>query len=219
MRPEFWHDRWQRGETGWHLEQTNDQLVAHWPRLALLPGSQVLVPLCGKSRDLLWLAAQGLGVLGVELSPLAVADFFAEQGLIPEIRNEGPFQGYRWEDIRLLCGDFFALQRGQVGEVAAFYDRGALIALPAELRDAYARHLMELTQSAGQGLLITLEYTQAEMDGPPFSVPEAEVMALFGEGFHIERLVERDVLAENPGLQARGLSQLGEGVYHLVRRS
>lgn len=217
MNPEFWHERWQRGEIGWHLDQVNAHLAEHWPRLGLPPGGQVLVPLCGKSRDLLWLAAQGHRVLGVELSPLAVAGFFAEQGLTPEGHRDGPFACYQVDEIRLLCGDFFALGPEQVGAVTAFYDRGALIALPPELRDPYADHLTALTRPGSRGLLITLEYVQAEMAGPPFSVPEDQVKTLFGGAFRIERLVHLDVLAENPGLAARGLSRLQEGVYRLDR--
>lgn len=220
MNPEFWHDRWQRGEIGWHLDQVNRHLEAHWPRLGISPDDQVLVPLCGKSRDLIWLAAQGQRVLGVELSPRAVADFFAEQCLTPEINDEGPFQRYQVDEIAVLCGNFFDLQQAQVGKLAAFYDRGALIALPPDLRGPYVRHLAALlTRSDSQGLLITLEYAQVEMAGPPFSVAEEEVATLFGDRFHIERLVDVEVLAENPGLEARGLTALREGVYHLTRGS
>ncbi len=218
VTPEFWHDRWQRGEIGWHLEQVNPLLEAYWPRLGLPPGGQVLVPLCGKSRDLLWLAAQGHRVVGVELSPVAVAGFFSEQGLQPDRSAEGPFECYQVDEIRLLCGDFFDLAREQVGELAALFDRGSLIALPHELRRPYADRLVALTRADSQGLLITLEYHQAEMAGPPFSVPEEEVAALFGDAFRIERLIDIEVLAENPGLAARGLSRLREGVYRLSPR-
>lgn len=217
MNPEFWHERWQRGEIGWHLDQVNAHLEAHWPRLQLPLSSQVLVPLCGKSRDLLWLAARGHRVLGVELSPLAVAGFFSEQGLTPERSPDGPFDRFELDEIRLLCGDFFDLRRAQIGDLAAFYDRGALIALPPELRGPYAQRLAALTPAGSRGLLITLEYTQGEMAGPPFSVPEDEVGALFGGAFRVEQWADLEVLAENPGLAARGLSRLGEGVYSLTR--
>jgi len=78
MDPQFWHERWQRNETGWHQREINAHLQDFWPQLQQPAGGRVLVPLCGKSRDLLWLRAQGHAVLGVEISPIAVREFFAE---------------------------------------------------------------------------------------------------------------------------------------------
>jgi len=76
MDPDFWHQRWREGRIGFHQDRPTPLLLEHWPALELTVGSQVFVPLAGKSLDLVWLAAQGYRVLGVELSPLAVAQFF-----------------------------------------------------------------------------------------------------------------------------------------------
>ena len=88
MTPDFWIERWQKGETGFHQEAGNDLLPKHWPSLALAPRSTVFVPLCGKSFDMVWLAAQGHRVVGVELSPLAVDDFFREQEIESRFAND-----------------------------------------------------------------------------------------------------------------------------------
>jgi thiopurine S-methyltransferase len=218
MQPEFWYERWQRGEIGWHLKEVNAHLEQHWHRLGTPAGAQVLVPLCGKTRDLLWLGAQGYRVLGVELSPIAVEAFFAENGLSPQVSAEGPFRRYQVDEIAILCGDFFHLSAAGVGGVSAVYDRASLIALPPALRGRYAEHLTAIAPAGTEGLLITLEYPQAEMDGPPFSVAEPEVTALFGRAFALSRLDDLDVLAENPRFRERGLSRLREKVYHLRRR-
>lgn len=219
MNPEFWHERWRRGETGWHLDKINVHLQQHWNRLAVAPPARVLVPLCGKSRDLLWLAGRGHRVLGVEISPIAVETFFAEHGLWPSVGQEGAFRRYQVDEIELLCGDFFHLTAERAQEVSAFYDRAALIALPPTMRGRYAQHLSALTSPGTKMLLITLEYPQDEMAGPPFSVTEAEVAALFHASFEINLLHAQDVLAENPSLKARGLTQLEEKVYGLLRRA
>ena len=50
------------------------------------------------------------------------------------------------------------------------YDRASLIALPPEMRERYARHLAGILPPATQILLITLDYPQPEMPGPPFAV-------------------------------------------------
>jgi thiopurine S-methyltransferase len=213
MQPEFWHARWQRGETGWHLPEINLHLQEHWPRVGAT--GRVLVPLCGKTLDLLWLAGEGHRVLGVEISPIAVGALFRDNGLTPMVTDEPPFQRYRVDEIEVLCGDFFALGPGEVGEVAAVYDRGSLIALPPDVRPGYVEHLTGLLQPTTRLLLITLEYDQAEMAGPPFSVRDAEVRALFGVRFDVCCLAEVDVLGESLGLRSRGVTSLRERVYAL----
>jgi thiopurine S-methyltransferase len=218
MDPEFWHQRWQRGETAWHLTEINLHLREHWPRLGLGSGERVLVPLCGKTLDLLWLAGEGHRVLGVELSPIAVEALFRDNGLTPEVVDEPPFRRYRLDEIEVLCGDFFDLDAARMGEVAAVYDRASLIALPPELRPRYGRHLAGLLRPQVRGLLVTLAYDQAEMAGPPFAVHEAEVRSLFGPRFDIHPLAEADVLAESPNFRSRGLTRLTEQVYALYPR-
>jgi thiopurine S-methyltransferase len=215
MDPDFWHRRWERGETGWHRDEIDRHLRELWPRLGLAAETKVLVPLCGKTLDLLWLAAQGHGVLGVELSWLAVDTFFAENGLTPEVTEDPPFRRYRADEIELLCGDFFALGPRHLAGVAAVYDRAALIALPPDLRIRYAVHMDALLPVQVPRLLITLEYDQAQMAGPPFAVHPDEVEALFSPRHRILPLADLDVLDESPGLRARGVSALKERVYRL----
>jgi len=216
MNPEFWHQRWERGETGWHRTEINPHLQEHWPRLGLVPGGRVLVPLCGKSLDLLWLAGEGYRVLGVELSPIAVDGLFQDNGLTPQVTDDPPFRRYRLDELEVLCGDVFDLQPAHLGEVAAVYDRAALIALPPQLRPKYVRRLLGLIGPQTRILLITLAYDQAQMAGPPFSVAEAEVRSLYGAAFTIERLAELDVLDESPNARSQGVTRLQEQVYALT---
>lgn len=218
MNPDFWHQRWQRGETGWHQEEINLHLQEHWPRLGALRGEGVFVPLCGKTRDMLWLAGEGHPVLGVELSPLAVDRFFAENGLEPEITDEAPFRRYRVDELTLLCGDFFDLTPAHLSGVGAVFDRASLIALPPDMRPRYCAHLTGLLPHAVPMLLVTLDYDQAEMPGPPFSVREGEVRRLLEGRYDVRRVAELDVWAENPRFQQRGLSRLLEQVYTLHPR-
>lgn len=217
MNPAFWLGRWQRGELGWHDEEINRHLTEHWSSLDVADDEPVLVPLCGKSLDMLWLASRGHRVLGVEISPLAAEQFCAENGLEPQIDGLGPFRRYRVDEIQLLVGDFFDLQPAHLGGIRAVYDRASLIALPPETRPRYVRHLASLLPEAARSLLITLEYNQAQMKGPPFSVTEAEVRKLFDPELQVETLNALDVLAEHPRFQARGLTALSERIYRLYR--
>jgi thiopurine S-methyltransferase len=218
MHPEFWHQRWQQGETGWHLNAINLHLQEHWPRLGAQAGGRVLVPLCGKTLDLLWLASQGHRVLGVELSPIAVEALFREQGLTPQVTEEGQFLRFWVDELEVLCGDFFDLELAQLGQVDAVYDRASLIALPPGLRPRYAEQLKSLVQGTARILLITLDYKQDEMSGPPFSVQGPEIEALFGDRFDVRPLAAVDALAESPGMRARGVTSLMERVYALDPR-
>jgi thiopurine S-methyltransferase len=218
MTLDFWHERWQRGEIGWHLDEINLHLQEHWPRLGVDPGGRVLVPLCGKTLDLAWLVGQGQPALGVELSPIAVEALFRDQGLVPEVTDEPPFRRYRSGALEVLCGDFFDLTQTHLGALDAVYDRASLIALPPETRRRYAAHLMGLLSAETRILLITLDYDQAQMTGPPFAVAAPEVRDLFGERFEIEPLGGMDVLGENPRFRERGLERLLEQVYVLSPR-
>lgn len=214
MEPEFWHQRWASDQIGFHEGQVNAYLARHYADLGLTPGQTVFVPLCGKSVDLRWLADEGAHVVGVELSPIAVEGFFAEQGLTPRTRKEAAFTIWESGPIRLLCGDYFALAPADLAGVHAVYDRAALIALPPERRTDYVAHLDRLLPGARRTLLVTLEYSQEQMQGPPFSVAEREVHSLFA-GAHIERLGIQDVLADNPRFREKGLTRLLECAYRI----
>jgi len=214
MESEFWHQRWASNQIGFHEGQVNAYLARHYAHLGLAPGETVFVPLCGKSVDLRWLADQGARVLGVELSPIAVESFFAEQGLTPRTRKEAAFTVWESGPIRLLCGDYFALAPADLAGVHAVYDRAALIALPPERRADYVAHLDRLLPGARRTLLITLEYPQEQMQGPPFSVAEREVRTLFTSA-RIERLGGQDVLADHPRFRDKGLTRLLECAYRI----
>jgi thiopurine S-methyltransferase len=164
-----------------------------------------------------WLAAQGYRVLGVELSSLAVEQFFAEHGLTPQARESRHGRHYVAGDIELICGDVFALDAEALADCAAVYDRAALIALPPPMRQRYVREVYARLPAGSRGLLITLEYPQHEKNGPPFSVPETEVRELYGSDWNIETLERRDILAEQPGFVADGVSALQTVVYRLSR--
>jgi len=218
MEPKFWQERWARNQIGFHLPEVNPYLQRHWPQLALAQGAQVLVPLCGKSLDLMWLASHGLRVLGVELSEQAVKAFFSEQNLVPRITRRGVFSVYQADLIEVWCGDFFALDAEAVADCAALYDRAALIALPPLMRAQYAEHLHQLLRPGCQGLLITLDYDQTQKAGPPFAVTDDEVKVLFGSQWTLGLLEEQDILGESWKFAQDGVTQLDERVYQMTMR-
>ena len=214
MEADFWHNRWENNLTGFHLDEVNPYLKAYWSDLDLLAESRIFVPLCGKSVDLIWLAKQGHTVVGIELSKLAVEAFFSENNLVVERHKFGKLELWKSEKISLFCGDIFDLTTEDLGSVDAVYDRASLIALPTMMRQDYAAKLAELAQSAPI-LLVTLDYEQSKMDGPPFSVSEDEVRVLYQAKYHVKQLTAQDVLVDNERFREKGLDYLNECIYQL----
>ncbi|OGT01005.1 MAG: thiopurine S-methyltransferase [Gallionellales bacterium RIFCSPLOWO2_12_FULL_59_22] len=218
MEKDFWLERWERKETGFHQDEVNPYLRQYWQELGLAKNSEVFVPLCGKSRDMLWLREQGHTVLGVELSPVAAQAFFEENGLHPHRTAGEGFDCCEADGIRILCGDFFDIGRDDLAQTIAVYDRASLVALPPEMRERYARHLASILPPVTQILLVTFDYPQAEMSGPPFAVSVGEVQALYREYAEIRLLAQLDVLAQNPRFRERGVSRLQENIFLLTLR-
>ncbi len=218
MDVEFWLERWQSNDIGFHRDDFNPHLLEHWPELKLDASSSVFVPLCGKSRDMVWLASRGHRVIGVELSALAVEQFFAENQLIPERKAAANHQIYSAGPFEIWCGDIFAMPAEELDDIAAVYDRASLIALPPELQKRYAAFMRASLPSATPMLLLTLTYDQSKMKGPPFSVPVEDVRTLYSDGFDIEERAHTQVIDANKNLQKRGLTSVIESCYVLRRK-
>ena len=157
-------------------------------------------------------------MLGVELSSIAVQDFFTENGQSPTHAISGKFESCEAGGIRILCGDFFDLGKEDVARVSAVYDRASLVALPPDMRERYARHLVDILPPATKILLVTFDYPQAEMQGPPFAVSVSDVEALYGKYAGIRLLAQKDTLPENPRFVQRGVTRMEESIFLLTLR-
>jgi thiopurine S-methyltransferase len=197
MEPDFWRSRWKENRIGFHEGKPNALLMKHLN--VLEPAMHLLVPLCGKAEDLAFLAAQGHDVVGVELVESAVQQFFEEHGVKPEVMRDGKFTRYSAPRLTIFAGDFFATTRELLGNVDALYDRAAIIALPEPMRAGYVKHVRSLLPKGSPGIVITVEYPQDALEGPPFSVPEAELRTHYS-GAKVE-LVDT-VKAEGPRFSA-----------------
>jgi thiopurine S-methyltransferase len=217
LQPEFWHDRWRKGQIGFHQSAVDARLQRYWPGLGVASGSRVFVPLCGKSLDMLWLLEHGYSVVGIDLSAVALESFCMENGIGAKRRMLGDLEVYETANLQLYCGDFFALTTKLLGSVAAVYDRAALIAWTPDQRAAYVTHMTSLTRLDTQTLLITLEYPQAQMSGPPFSVSADDVERFYARSHTIRELGRYDILANEARLRSRGVTQLHEACYLLTR--
>lgn len=210
-----WLACWKENNIGFHRHTTNPLLEQYCPSLQLPPGSTVLVPLCGKSLDMLWLISQGYQIIGVELSAIACEAFFQENHLDFSIEKTALFTIYRHPAITLYCGDFFNLSPAMIPEIKAVYDRAALIALPPPLRQRYSQHLAQL-MSSGEILLIAID-SDDSVTGPPYVVKSAEVKQLFAPTFVINELARVAYPEINSQLQNKGYRSITEVVYRLTK--
>ncbi|MFV0447175.1 MAG: thiopurine S-methyltransferase [Vibrio sp.] len=208
--PEFWHSKWASNQIGFHLNDVNPLLMDHWHKTEPKREEKVFVPLCGKSEDLVWLATKHDEVHGVELSTIAVRSFFAEHFYTPlVIQVNAHHELYQFDELSIYSGDYFT---APVGTYDIVYDRAALIAFPEEMRKQYVERLKSLLNPGGRVLLVTLDYEQHEMAGPPFSVPQVEVEALFAE-YHVERVYQEMANTQHPKRAKKGLSRFSEEVW------
>lgn len=223
MEIEFWLERWNRGETGFHQQHVNPYLGYYYgemgPTMEKRAGIRVFVPLCGKSRDLWWLQQNGYDTIGVECSEVAVEQFFTEQQLEFSKRKKGDHHSYTSGRLEILQADFFDLQAEDLGQITDIFDRASLVALPTTMRKQYVDKITALQQPGTRTLLITLTYPENEMDGPPFSVSEDEVRELYSDRFNIEKLAAKNILEDEPRMKQRGLTSLTETAYKLTRHS
>ena len=207
MQQSFWADRWRDGQTAFHLPQVNRRLIDH-AHLLPPPPARVLVPLCGKSHDLAWLAERGHPVVGVEFVEQAVRAFFAERGVEAQAGRLGAHATLASGGITLLVGDFFAVDPAVVGRFPAAWDRAALIAVPPEQQRAYVAHLRSLVTDDGRVLLVSFDHDLPT--GPPFPISGAAVVSLCEGLFRAELLADDDILDQEPRFRERGATRIHE---------
>jgi thiopurine S-methyltransferase len=201
----IWHQRWKEGNIGWHRPQPNEHLRRHAVHI-IKPKASVLVPLCGKSQDMVWLAKQGMTIVGIELVEQAAIDFYAEWGKTPTTDRSGKLIRYHHDPITIYCGDFFECSPEMIGQVDCIYDRAALVALPPSQREKYIDHELNFIDKMGKLLLITYEMPVPENKGPPFPVGRKDVPRLFQKSTSVKHLDEIVHTQETePKLQKRGV--------------
>lgn len=219
MENEFWLEAWENNHIAFHQPEINPYLKKYWPTLGLNSEDVVFVPLSGKSKDMVWLAERGHRVVGVELSELAVSDFFVENNIQPKIDEVAGFKRYRGGLFTLLVGDFFDLNDEVLGRPRGVYDRAALVALPPDKRPLYAQKMGDMIPAESEMFLVSFVYEQKLMDGPPFAVHQAEVEMLYKERFNISLLQNRNILRNSPRFAAFGLEYLHLSMYRLRKKS
>ncbi len=212
----LWESRWQEDRIGFHLTEVNPYLIRFYDKLLHQNPNRVFVPLCGKTLDLCWLTKKTKKVVGVELVKKAVQDFFAENNISTLIQQENNLLKFSSKFIDIYLGDFFKLDPEIISPFKAIYDRASIVAIDKLDRSKYVSHLKSFLEPKGRILLVTLEYNQNQMKGPPYSVSASEVESLFAPWGSIKLLDTFDILDER--FRSKGLTQLLEHVF-LIKKN
>lgn len=215
MKQQFWHNCWEKTSIGFHQEQMQPLLVDHFADLLEVNDSRVFVPCCGKSSDLLFFSNR-FKVIGNELSAIAAQDFFKDNHLQPNIKESLPFTIYQQGNIEIYQGDFFSLRPKAFQAFDWIYDRAALIAFPPPMQADYVEHLRGFFSDNTRLFLLSLEYPEDEMQGPPFSTDEQTIKRLF-LGFNVERKSSRNLTGQKFAQRLFPVSSLVETLYIISR--
>lgn len=191
MELSYWESRWRKGNIGFHLSEVYPGLVNNLTQINLPDKFTCLVPLCGKSLDMVWLSSLAGKVIGVEISEKAVKSFFLENGLPVQEQSYSGFKIFRSGNIEIWCGDFMKLPLQKIPEIDLIYDKAALVALPSNMRKKYIAKIHSLSNPHTHILLHYFTYNQNEIQGPPFSISQEEIKKGFEPPFNTRILDEK----------------------------
>jgi len=198
-RLDMWKGRWETNNTGWHKKDYNENLLRYWPELVkgLEPqGQRVLLPLCGKTKDLGWFYRQGYSVVGVEGVRQPVDELFQEENLEYNVRKVEGLEGgwvYQSTDKRftVYISDFLKVNSELIGKFDAVFDRGSLEALVETDREGYVSVMKGLLKPDFRYQLSGHIYDPSARQGPPRPLPLNVVETLF-QGFNVKQVGSKD---------------------------
>lgn len=210
---EFWSNCWVKPTQPFHLTKPHHFLTEYFSEY-FSDKERVLLPLCGKTQDINFIANNGIKAIGVEFNPRAVESFFEDSQLTPDITSLDNKTRYQTTNIEIWLSDFFDINRDDIGQFQAIFDRAALVALPAEMRPDYAKHLLSFLAPQGRLLLVTMDYDVEQMSGPPFYIDKTEIEKLF-PNTHIKQLARTSIIQSHPKWRELELSRLDEVLYEI----
>eukprot|EP01061_Rhynchopus_euleeides_P017456 TRINITY_DN29009_c0_g1_i1.p1 TRINITY_DN29009_c0_g1~~TRINITY_DN29009_c0_g1_i1.p1 ORF type:complete len:251 (+),score=104.53 TRINITY_DN29009_c0_g1_i1:59-754(+) len=188
---EYWNQRWQDGSTGWRNAENEPEgppfadnvsfAEGALEQKVLCEGKSAFVPLCGDSNVVLYLAEQGMTVVGLDGSAIAVQQLKARVAEASEDVQKR---------VHLVEGDFYAFLPGSemhLGSTAKnikqfdfIYDRASFVAIDPARRDEY-KSLMEAWTSPGAVYYFEAIQRKPSLvkEGPPHHTPYETVETHF----------------------------------------
>lgn len=208
---ETWEKDWTTDNPEFHFKEVNSMLIKqHNEFTAGRNNLRILVPLCGKSLDMVWLADQGHTVVGVELIRKGIEAFLRDNKLThreepitlgPEI--QGTIFKVNEKDISLFECSIFDFSFEVAGrQFDCIWDRGSMTAINMmkEERLTQYRDIM-LACLKPDGRYFLEFFAPESPEGMPSTfkfISKKSVTKLFGEKCTI-RFVGKDKMPDDSG--------------------
>ncbi len=222
MKAEFWHEKWEANIINFHQQEIHPMLKKYKSIFTSAMEQNVLVPLCGKTLDMDWLLDNNCFVTGVEFSKLAHNQYWNERNISPDQFSHKDFEITQRNKLKLYCGDFFNLTKEEYekfnGPLSVIYDRASLIALPKEMRIKYYKTIKELSSDHTKWFLITLEFDDALLTGPPFNIKSSELEEYRSDDFVIELFEKNLTAALSHKFKQASINEVTETIYCLTKK-
>eukprot|EP01134_Creolimax_fragrantissima_P001545 CFRG1545T1 len=188
---EEWKNRWETGSTGWRQEDVNESLLKYKELFTSQSDAKptVFVPLCGSSTDLSYLAKEGMKVVGVEISEMAIETFFTNH----DLKYTKADNVYTCDslDITIYVEDLFTFEK--VKNFDFIWDYASFVAIDMELRPIYMDAVGRLLSPNGAWLLVNFDFSLEEVKGragPPWPITKDGFNSLVresGVGLSVEK--------------------------------
>ncbi|XP_064639113.1 uncharacterized protein LOC135494778 isoform X2 [Lineus longissimus] len=198
---DYWLTRWDLGQISYHKTEVHPSLKKHYD--LLLDGRsslKILVPLCGKSQDILWLYKQGHTVIGIEVGQKPCEDFFTENKISYTKERSDAVDGdlYKSDDgrVQIYCCDIFRFSSEIKGVFDGFWDRGSYCAILPQDREKYCRLMASLAAPGFTALVEAAEYDSRIFAGPPQSLSVEDMQSLYGNKTGSVKAVESEKLVK-----------------------
>ncbi len=211
-----WIERWKNNDIPFHLEEVNPLLRKHLNHFNIQRGMRVLVPLCGKSVDMIFLQNLGLSVVGIEGVSLAIDQFFSHHNLDVQKQQHRGFDVHHTSAIDIVHADFFKLPKEYFEPFDLIYDRASIIAIDPTKRKDMINMLFRLLKPKGEMFLITVQHPDDFFSGPPFSITEHELIQLCQGLFKVECLENVD-RTDSTSCKHLKMTSIQECVYKLSK--
>jgi len=189
----YWENRWATGQSQWHKNEVNplflkwfDECKGRRARGTMETDMRFLFPLCGKSRDLIWVYRKGYYVTGIEAVASVVDALYTEANIPYTKYYEKEIDGWIYESsgdnakLKVFCCDVFKMSMRLLRyPVDRVYDIKSYVAIEREDREKYIRIILSMVTSKFRYLLIAVQYDPTRFAGPPRHVDRAELTNLF----------------------------------------
>jgi SAM-dependent methyltransferase len=159
-----WNARYAEGDTPWDKRAPHPVLLDGITQEDL--AGRILVPGCGTGHDARALAARGLDVTGLDVSPLAL-----------DAAKSGP------GNVKYVLGSLFDLPAPMRGAFDGVFEHTCFCAINPARRADYVASVASVLKKGGRFLAVFFLDPGNDGGGPPYGCTRREINDLFGSRF------------------------------------